>query len=222
MADTGALNACPDCNKSFKHREGDGQCPKCVKLAAHPRTTDIYADIATWDQCFVCGVTRRNNMHESLQGNNRIITCGSDSCKAEISGPVQVHRPATHNVPNTVLDRAVSVRERFRLAPSNRGATSTLRTQNLLLHERGEGDPGEEKCMVAWQVRVKKTVVADLGQGAKLWAMSKLLPDIKGSLTAQISAEWERHKSSPLLFFFFWWYDTSGAQLDNGSTRPLR
>ncbi|KAJ6600625.1 hypothetical protein B0H10DRAFT_2320400 [Mycena sp. CBHHK59/15] len=194
MADMGSLSACPDCNKSFKRREGDGQCPKCVKLAAHPRTSDVYGDIETWDQCLMCGVTRRNNMHVTLQGNNHIITCGSDLCKAEITGPVQEHRPATHNVPNTVLDRAVITRDRFKLAPSNRGATSTLRTQTLLLHERGEGDPGRRSAwllgrygrtdflrfiFILDQVRVKKTVVADLGQGAKLWAMSKLLPDIK-------------------------------------------
>ncbi|KAJ6563510.1 hypothetical protein B0H10DRAFT_2239435 [Mycena sp. CBHHK59/15] len=74
-----------------------------------------------------------------------------------------------------------------------------MRTQTLLRHEHGHGDPGEEKVMIAYQVRVKKTVNADLGQGAKAWATSLLLPDVKATLTAQISAEWERHKSSPLL-----------------------
>ncbi|KAJ6601597.1 kinase-like domain-containing protein [Mycena sp. CBHHK59/15] len=120
-------------------------------------------------------------MHITLQGNNRIVTCGLALCKAEITGTTQEHRPAMHNVPSTILDRAALTRDRFKLAPSNKG------------------DPREEKCMVAWQVRMKKALVADLGQGAKLWAMSNLLLDIKGKLTAQISLEWQRHKSSPLL-----------------------
>ncbi|KAJ6583945.1 hypothetical protein DFH09DRAFT_1308660 [Mycena vulgaris] len=73
-----------------------------------------------------------------------------------------------------------------------------MRTQTLLRHEHGHGDPGEEKVMIAYQVRIK-TVNADLGQGAKAWATSLLLQDVKATLTAQISAEWERYKSSPLL-----------------------
>ncbi|KAJ6597778.1 hypothetical protein DFH09DRAFT_1304539 [Mycena vulgaris] len=74
-----------------------------------------------------------------------------------------------------------------------------MRTQTLLRHEHGHGDPGEEKVMIAYQVRVKKTVNADLGQGAKAWATSLLLQDVKATLTTQISVEWERHKSSPPL-----------------------
>ncbi|KAJ6589863.1 hypothetical protein DFH09DRAFT_1074369 [Mycena vulgaris] len=61
------------------------------------------------------------------------------------------------------------------LAPSNKGPTSSMRTQTLLRHEHGHGDPGEEKVMIAYQVRVKKTVNADLGQGAKAWSTSLLL-----------------------------------------------
>ncbi|KAJ7021427.1 hypothetical protein C8F04DRAFT_1273735 [Mycena alexandri] len=66
-------------------------------------------------------------------------------------------------------------------------------------HEHGRGDPGEDKIMIAWQVRVKKSLVPDLGQGAKNWAASVLLLDIKGSLTDQISLQWQHHKSLPLL-----------------------
>ncbi|KAJ6564917.1 hypothetical protein DFH09DRAFT_1315165 [Mycena vulgaris] len=53
-----------------------------------------------------------------------------------------------------------------------------MRTQTLLRHEHGHGDPGEEKVMIAYQVRVKKTVNADLGQGAKAWSTSLLLQDL--------------------------------------------
>ncbi|KAF7371790.1 hypothetical protein MVEN_00036700 [Mycena venus] len=146
----------------------------------------------------MCGVTRRNNMHVTLQGNNRVITCGSTLCKAAIPGTGEEQRPATHNVPDTVIERANLTRQRFKLTPANYVPTSTLRTQTLLQHERGNGDPGEEKIMIAWQVRVKKSLVPDLGQGAKAWATSNLLPDVKGKLTAQISLEWQRHKSYPL------------------------
>ncbi|KAJ7231517.1 kinase-like domain-containing protein [Mycena rebaudengoi] len=82
------------------------------------------------------------------------------------------------------------------------GPTTSLRTQTLLRHEHGNGDPGEEKVMIAWQVRIKKGINPDLGQGAKTWATSNLMPapvDIKAELTTQISAEWERHKNYPLL-----------------------
>ncbi|KAJ6600624.1 hypothetical protein B0H10DRAFT_2320398 [Mycena sp. CBHHK59/15] len=74
----------------------------------------------------------------------------------EVTGPAPEHP-------------AELTRSRFRLAPSNKGPTSSMRTQTLLRHEHGHGDPGEEKVMIAYQVRVKKTVNADLGQGAKAW-----------------------------------------------------
>ncbi|KAK6972046.1 hypothetical protein R3P38DRAFT_635255 [Favolaschia claudopus] len=91
---------------SFPLREGDGPCSKCLKLAAHPRDSPDYGDIATWDQCVMCGITRRNNMHPTVQGDSRIITCGSNLCKAAIPGTPQPQpsRPATHNVPRTVTD----------------------------------------------------------------------------------------------------------------------
>ncbi|KAJ7867731.1 hypothetical protein B0H14DRAFT_2572726 [Mycena olivaceomarginata] len=66
-------------------------------------------------------------------------------------------------------------------------------------HEQGGGNPGEDKIMIAWQVHVKKSLVPDLGQGAKNWASSVLLLDVKGSLTDQISLQWQHHKSVPLL-----------------------
>ncbi|KAJ7842545.1 hypothetical protein B0H14DRAFT_2586268 [Mycena olivaceomarginata] len=111
----------------------------------------------------MCGVTRHNNMHITLQGNDWVITCGLNLCKAAIPGSTHEHCPATHTVPNTVLERVNLTRTQFKLALSNQGPTSTLRTQTLLQHECGDGDPREEKVMVAWQ-------------GVKLWAASNLLP----------------------------------------------
>ncbi|KAJ6533912.1 hypothetical protein DFH09DRAFT_1369952 [Mycena vulgaris] len=139
-------------------------------------------------------------MHSIVQADTeRIVTCGSIPCRAEVLGPVQEHRSALHNVPSTVIERAQLTRSRFRLALSNKGPTSSLRTRTLLRHEHGNGDPGEDKIMVAWQVRLKKALSPDLGQGAKIWATSNSMQDVKAHLTAQISIEWERHKSSPLL-----------------------
>ncbi|KAF7354006.1 hypothetical protein MVEN_01087400 [Mycena venus] len=48
-------------------------------------------------------------------------------------------------------------------------------------------------------VRINRGLNADLGQGANTWATSNLMPDVKTSLTEQISKEWERRKSAPLL-----------------------
>ncbi|KAJ7090463.1 hypothetical protein C8R44DRAFT_750978 [Mycena epipterygia] len=198
MAEVLNTPLCDDCHQTSPHREGEGSCNKCVKLAAHQRDSPEYADISTWDQCMMCGVTRRNNMYFTVQ-NNHIATCGALKCKAEVSGPVQEHRSATHNVPSTILDRAVLTRNRFKLSASNKGPTSSLQTQTLQ-HEHRNGDPGEEKIMIDWQVRTKKGLNADLGQGAKAWATSnRLLPDVKAELTSQISREWEHHRSSPLL-----------------------
>ncbi|KAJ7733567.1 kinase-like domain-containing protein [Mycena maculata] len=180
---------CADCELTFPLRQGEGQCNKCVRLAAHPRNSSEYAEISMWDQCRMCGVTRRNNMHCTIEGDKRIITCGSLRCKPEVAGS---GRPAAHNVPSTVLERGELTQNRFKLAPSNRGPTSSLKTQLLLRHEHGNGDPGEEK------VRVRKVLNADLGQSAKAWATSNLMPDIKAELTEQVSKEWERHQSSPL------------------------
>ncbi|KAJ6473885.1 kinase-like domain-containing protein, partial [Mycena sanguinolenta] len=74
-------------------------------------------------------------------------------------------------------------------------------TRMLLQHERGNGDPGEEKVMIAYQ--------ATLGFiGTSSWSVyyftircnhAYSFLDVKGQLTAQISVEWQRHKSSPLL-----------------------
>ncbi|KAJ7144011.1 kinase-like domain-containing protein [Mycena epipterygia] len=192
-------SSCADCGQNFRLREGEGLCNKCVKLAAYARDSPDYVDISTWDQCVMCGVTRRNNMHSTIKTDNQcIITCGLTLCRAEVLGASQEQRSALHNIPSMVIDRANLTRSRFRLAPSNHGPTSSLRTQTLLRHEHGNGDPGEEKVMIAWQVRTKKSLNPDLGQAAKLWATSNLLPDVKAQLTAQISAEWERHKSAPL------------------------
>ncbi|KAJ6550295.1 hypothetical protein B0H19DRAFT_1074156 [Mycena capillaripes] len=175
MSDTPIDSCCDDCGQSFKLWQGQGQCLKCAKLAAHSRDSPDYPDIVSWEQCIACGVTRRNNMHVVLQGNDHVVTCGAALCKAEIIGTNPEHWL------------------------TNPGATSSLTTRTLLCHEHGDGDPGKEKLMVGWQVRVKKTLVPDLGQGTKRWATSNLLPDIKGTLTAQISLEWHRHQNSPLL-----------------------
>ncbi|KAK7048818.1 kinase-like domain-containing protein [Favolaschia claudopus] len=190
---------CNDCDMSFPQREGDGPCSKCVKLAAHPRDSADYADIATWDQCVMCGITRRNNMHPTVQGDSRIITCGSTLCKAAIPGipQAQESRPATHNVPRTVTDLSALTRQRFKRF--NHGATSTLQTQTLLQHERGGGEPGEVIVMVAWQVRIKKALASEFGQGAKGWAASVLLQDVKAQLTEQVSIVWQQRRGAPLL-----------------------
>ncbi|KAJ7842563.1 hypothetical protein B0H14DRAFT_2586285 [Mycena olivaceomarginata] len=109
----------------------------------------------------MCGVTRHNNIHITLQGNDWVITCGSTLCKVvqeALMSIIYFLGPATHTVPDTVLERVNSTRTQFKLALSNQGPTSTLRTQTLLQHECGDGDPRGEKVMVAWQVHVKKTL----------------------------------------------------------------
>jgi len=84
----------------------------------------------------------------------------------------------------------------------NLGAGTNLNTASLLHHEHGGGAPGEEKAMICWQVRVSnkpKSINADLGSGAKKWALSLYLPDVKASIVKQISIEWERTHASSLL-----------------------
>ncbi|KAK6997328.1 hypothetical protein R3P38DRAFT_3623649 [Favolaschia claudopus] len=174
---------CKDCDMSFPLRE--------VPIMGTLRRT--------WDQCVMCGITRRNNMHPTVQGDSRIITCGSNLCKAAIPGTPQPQpsRPATHNVPRTVTDLSALTRQRFKRF--NHGATSTLQTQTLLQHERGGGEPGEVIVMIAWQVRIKKALASEFGQGAKGWAASVLLQDVKAQLTEQVSMEWQQRKGAPLL-----------------------
>ncbi|KAK7034990.1 kinase-like domain-containing protein [Favolaschia claudopus] len=177
---------CNDCDMSFPLREG-GQCSKCVKLAAHPRDSADYMDIAA------------SILRYFLTILSLIITCGSNLCKAAIPGTPQpqASRPATHNVPRTVTDLSALTRQRFKRF--NHGATSTLQTQTLLQHERGGGEPGEVIVMIAWQVRIKKALASEFGQGAKGWAASVLLQDVKAQLTEQVSMEWQQRKGAPLL-----------------------
>jgi len=56
--------------------------------------------------------------------------------------------------------------------------------------------------MICWQVRVSKLpkqIDADLGSGAKRWAVSMFMTDIKADITKQISVEWTRKRPAPLL-----------------------
>ncbi|KAF8183485.1 hypothetical protein K438DRAFT_1766774 [Mycena galopus ATCC 62051] len=77
--------------------------------------------------------------------------------------------------------------------------SASTRSSQCPARHRIYGDPGEEKVMIAWQVRINRGLNADLGQGANTWATSNLMPDVKTGLTEQISKEWERCKSAPLL-----------------------
>ena len=43
---------CPDCSAVFPLRQGGGPCPKCVKLAPHPRNSEAYGDITVRPNSF--------------------------------------------------------------------------------------------------------------------------------------------------------------------------
>jgi hypothetical protein len=60
----------------------------------------------------MCGVTRRNNMHVTLQANNRVVTCGSTACKAAIPGALQEHRMSVESYHNVNLDLNSQVLQR--------------------------------------------------------------------------------------------------------------
>ncbi|KAJ6505055.1 kinase-like domain-containing protein [Mycena sanguinolenta] len=189
MSITTSAPRCNDCDLSFPLRESDGQCNKCVKLSAHLRDSPEYADIASWEQCIMCGVTRRNNMHVTLQGNNRVLTCGSTMCQGAIPGAAPERLPATHNVPETVLDRANLTRARFKLTAPNYRATSSLNTKMLLQHERGNGDPGEEKIMIAYQASSREEKPC-----TRSWPGCKALGRLEPPSREHVSIRWANNR----------------------------
>ncbi|KAJ7482209.1 kinase-like domain-containing protein [Mycena galericulata] len=194
---------CDDCGSSFSLRTGDGSCAKCDKLKPHAIGSSEYIDISNWQQCSLCGVTRRNNMPVPDQGEPQ--TCGSEVCIKKAQGPGYQPRPAQPNIAETHLERASAVAKRFGLGPTmskNPAAGTSLNTAALLHHEHGGGTPGEDKVLVCWAVReskAPKSLNLDLGSSSKKWAVSVALPDIRAHLVEVVNLEWARSCTTPLL-----------------------
>ncbi|KAJ7752502.1 hypothetical protein DFH07DRAFT_1031771 [Mycena maculata] len=159
-------------------------------------------DISNWQQCSLCGVTRRNNMPVPDQGEPQ--TCGSEVCIKKAQGPGYQPRPAQPNIAETHLER---VAKRFGLGPTmskNPAAGTSLNTAALLHHEHGGGTPGEDKVLVCWAVReskAPKSLNLDLGSSSKKWAVSVALPDIRAHLVEVVNLEWARSCTTPLLTY---------------------
>ncbi|KAK7035032.1 hypothetical protein R3P38DRAFT_3493674 [Favolaschia claudopus] len=131
-------------------------------------------------------------------------TCGSVACSKEIQGAGYRPTPSQSNIPESHLDCALHTSNRFnkgRIMAQKPGPGTLFTTSSLLNHEHGGGAPGEDKIMVAWQVRETKAkaVNTDLGSSAKKWAVSTPMPDVKASLVKSLNVEWCRSHSAPLL-----------------------
>ncbi|KAK7058136.1 kinase-like domain-containing protein [Favolaschia claudopus] len=197
-----STNICDGCGCGFPLRQDNQLCCKCEKLKPHPIGSESYNDISQWPQCVSCGVTRRNNMPAPNQGEAQ--TCGSVACSKEIQGAGYRPTPSQSNIPESHLDRALHTSNRFnkgRTMAQKPGPGTLFTTSSLLNHEHGGGAPGEDKIMVAWQVRESKAkaVNTDLGSSAKKWAVSTPMPDVKASLVESLNVEWCRSHSAPLL-----------------------
>ncbi|KAJ7456336.1 hypothetical protein B0H11DRAFT_1925661 [Mycena galericulata] len=188
---------CDDCGSSFSLRTGDGSCAKCDKLKPHAIGSSEYINISNWQQCSLCGVTRRNNMPVPDQGEPQ--TCGSEVCIKKAQGPGYQPRPAQTNIAETHLERASAVAKRFGLGPTmskNPAAGTSLNTTALLHHEHGGGTPGEDKVR---ESKAPKSLNLNLGSSSKKWAVSVALPDIRAHLVEVVNLEWARSCTTPLL-----------------------